>query len=510
VPSSGVSAAVVNVTVTQPGSSGWISAYPDQTTTPAVSNLDFSAGQTIPNLVVVKVGTNGKIDLHNGSPSTVHLIADIFGYYLGGATSTAGAFNPVTPSRVLDTRVGIGTVRAPVGTHGTVALQVAGVAGIPSSGVSAVVVNVTVTQPASAGWISAYPDQTTRPGVSNLDFTARQTIPNLAVVRVGADGKIDLYNGSPGTVQLIVDVFGYYLGSPATATSTAPPPAALISTSRYLRKLTGSSSDASVMRSYGSADADANPSGYPYLMLLDVGGQDQADGGVILTATSQFLTYAQLVSAVDNYVDGYAGSQASNAPATIVIGTNNDIDVSSTTGSDWATKVIAPIASHSAVHVAITIGGADDIEPGFSASAQQSRSWLSGYLTATKAPFVFNGSADGCSTTSANSTCNHNWAATDLQWLAGGASPSRIMAVPQIYYNSMAQQWKYISLTGVLAGAQRLAFAGPLTEYTACQQAGSCSSLTGNEAWNALRTQLQSDNRITQADLPYSTDLLIS
>jgi hypothetical protein len=134
VPSSGVSAVVINVTVTQPSSGGWISAYPDQTSQPSVSNLNFSAGETIPNLVIVKVGANGKVDLHNGSPGTVQLVADISGYYLGGATSTAGAFNPVTPSRVLDTRLGIGAPQGTVPAFGTVALQVTGVAGCRAAG----------------------------------------------------------------------------------------------------------------------------------------------------------------------------------------------------------------------------------------------------------------------------------------------------------------------------------------------------------------------------------------
>ena len=52
-----------------------------------------------------------------------------------------------------------------------------------------------------------------RPTVSNLNFTAGQTVANLVIVPVGADGKIRLYNGSPGTVQLIADIAGYYRAS---------------------------------------------------------------------------------------------------------------------------------------------------------------------------------------------------------------------------------------------------------------------------------------------------------
>ena len=58
---------------------------------------------------------------------------------------------------------------------------------------------------------------------SNLNFQAGQNIPNLVVVPVGADGKIQLFNGSTGTVQLLADVTGYILGSAPSAPATAAP-----------------------------------------------------------------------------------------------------------------------------------------------------------------------------------------------------------------------------------------------------------------------------------------------
>ena len=85
------------------------------------------------------------------------------------------------------------------------------------------VVNVTVADPTSAGFITVWPSGTSRQVTSNLNFQAGQNIPNLVVVPVGADGKIQLYNGSPGTVQLVADVTGYIIG---TAPSAAPNAAA--------------------------------------------------------------------------------------------------------------------------------------------------------------------------------------------------------------------------------------------------------------------------------------------
>ena len=124
----------------------------------------------------------------------------------------AGSFGVLGPVRLLDTRTALGAA-GPVAAGGSVALPVTGHGGVPASGVSAVVLTVTVTQPGRAGYLTAYPDGGARPTVSNLNFTAGQTVANLVIVPVGADGKIRLYNGSPGTVQLIADIAGYYRAS---------------------------------------------------------------------------------------------------------------------------------------------------------------------------------------------------------------------------------------------------------------------------------------------------------
>jgi len=293
--------------------------------------------------------------------------------------------------------------------------------------------------------------------------------------------------------------------SPSAQTSPAP-----ISTSRYLRDLTGGATDATLMRNRGIVDASNNPSNHAYLQLLDIGGQDQSRGGVLLSATSKFITYAQLVTAVQNYIAGYASRQLPGAPVVIAIGTNNDVDVSTATGRDWADRVVDPLVSFAAQYPGITIAGADDTEPGFSAPVVSSRAWLSGYLGATSARFVFNGSADGCSWTSINGTCNNGWRATDLYWISAGAAPTRIISLPQIYNSTMAVQWGYISRTGAASGSAKVNFGGPLTEYTACSQAGGCGSLGGNAAWSALWSAINSDARTAQSSLPHSTDLRIN
>jgi hypothetical protein len=137
------------------------------------------------------------------------------------AVTTPGGYTSLAPSRLLDTRVPVGVPTASaVAARATVGLQVAGRGGVPVSGVSAVVLNVTVTAPKSAGFVTVYGDGTAFPTASNLNFVAGQTVPNLVIAPVGANGKVALYNGSGGTVHLIADVSGWF----SDATTVVGPP----------------------------------------------------------------------------------------------------------------------------------------------------------------------------------------------------------------------------------------------------------------------------------------------
>src|SRR5665811_1961762 len=109
-----------------------------------VGSVDDGSTHT-DSLSFAQVGANGKVALYNGSAGTVQLVADVSGYYLAGSPTVEGTFGSLTATRVLDTRTGLGAPKAAVAAGGTVHLQVAGMGGVPSSGVSAVMLNVTVT-----------------------------------------------------------------------------------------------------------------------------------------------------------------------------------------------------------------------------------------------------------------------------------------------------------------------------------------------------------------------------
>ena len=127
---------------------------------------------------------------------------------LPGGPAGAG-FHAVSPARILDTRFGTGAPVAPVGPGAILNLQVTGRGGVPTTGVSAVVLNVTVTQPTAAGYLTVYPAGEPLPMAANLNFTPAETVPNVVVAKVGANGQVSIYN-SAGATHVVADVAGWY------------------------------------------------------------------------------------------------------------------------------------------------------------------------------------------------------------------------------------------------------------------------------------------------------------
>ncbi|WP_037847598.1 MULTISPECIES: PKD domain-containing protein [unclassified Streptomyces] len=215
----GVAAVVLNVTVTNTTAAGHVSVYPSGRERPESSNLNYDAGQTVPNQVIVPVGKDGYIELYNGGWKAVDLIADVTGYFDRAAADGYTSLNPV---RFVDTREGLGTARGQVAGQGTFGVQITGRSGIPA-GATAVALNVTVTDPKQAGHLTVFPSGQTAPSTSNLNFTPGQTVANSVIVPVGADGKINVRNGAWAGTDVIIDVVGYYgAGSKAAFTSTTP------------------------------------------------------------------------------------------------------------------------------------------------------------------------------------------------------------------------------------------------------------------------------------------------
>lgn len=116
-------------------------------------------------MVTVKVGTGtsaGKISFYNGSVGRTDMIADISGYYRSGTRASTGAFVPLAPTRILDSRSHIGfSGRVPAVS--AISVRVSGNGVVPVTA-SAVVLNVTVTNQVRSGYLVAFPSDRSAPG----------------------------------------------------------------------------------------------------------------------------------------------------------------------------------------------------------------------------------------------------------------------------------------------------------------------------------------------------------
>lgn len=202
-------AVAANITVTGAKAQGYITAYPDGTTPAALSSVNFTADQNVANTAVVSVGDDGSIVLANHSAGTVDVIVDVSGYFT--PTPDGSGYTSITPVRFLDTRNGTGGYAYKTISQGHPAtLKIEGKSGIPSSGVTAVAVNITEANATGNGLITAWPGGTAQPATSNLNFAKGEVRAASAIVPVGSDGTIHLAYGGSGATRLIVDVEGYF------------------------------------------------------------------------------------------------------------------------------------------------------------------------------------------------------------------------------------------------------------------------------------------------------------
>ena len=199
-------AVALNVTVTGPTAGSFLTVWPSGEPRPFASSVNMIPGQTVPNMVLARVGTNGKVSIYNNTGST-DVVVDVLGCFDANAS---GRYVALSPRRVLDTREGLG---APLAKVGQTPLSVAllGKGGVPSSGVSGVMLNVTAVAPTVNTFITVYPGGTDRPMASNLNVSGGQVIPNMVLARVGSDGTVLMFNNG-GVVDLVVDVVGYFTG----------------------------------------------------------------------------------------------------------------------------------------------------------------------------------------------------------------------------------------------------------------------------------------------------------
>jgi hypothetical protein len=208
VPSS-ATAIAVTIIVLSPSRAGNVTAYPKGTTEPLASTVSFAANRITNNLAVVKLGSSPSgITIRNDSRGTLHLAVDLGGYF---TPNNAGAIvHPLRITRVIDTRDGTGTTKAPLPGHGGRTISLAGKGGLPSSGGAHFVeLNITAVTPQGNGYLVAFSGDTTQPSTSVVNYAQFENVVGVAVIRMPASGLITFSNGGASTVELVVDVVGW-------------------------------------------------------------------------------------------------------------------------------------------------------------------------------------------------------------------------------------------------------------------------------------------------------------
>jgi serine protease len=142
------------------------------------------------------------------------VIADVSGYFTHPSatpspTATDGSFQPLTPQRIFDTRVGLNVPKQPIGANGVRTITVAGRGRVPLTGATSVVVHVIAAKTTANGYLTVFPaNLTTRPNASNVNFYAGKAASNAVIVKL-YNGQIKVAN-STGSTDVVVDVMGWY------------------------------------------------------------------------------------------------------------------------------------------------------------------------------------------------------------------------------------------------------------------------------------------------------------
>jgi hypothetical protein len=168
------------------------------------SAMDYAVGSSSTNLGL-KLGTTGRVTFVNKGGGAIHLVIDVGGYVLPNSPTVGAGFNPVQ-KRIYDTRSAGTTIAA----NGTLEVPIGGMAGLPTKGIAAAALNLTVVSPTATGHLKVYPTGTASPSTSFNQFAAGATRAGAAIVRLGTEGRITVHNNSAAAVNLIVDLHGWF------------------------------------------------------------------------------------------------------------------------------------------------------------------------------------------------------------------------------------------------------------------------------------------------------------
>lgn len=218
-------AAYVNVTAVGPTANGYLKAW-SGSGNPNISTVNFVKGQTAvanTTAVTVRNGSYGKaFSVKNVSSGRVHVVVDLVAEY--DTSDLLDRFYPMTPTRVLDTRSGVGVSRSKLLPGNRTVVLPAGLKDRDYFYVSAVVGNATIVSPSTSNYLQLWDGGSYRPNTSTVNAGRGQVIANAAITGVNIDsGNVTVYSNA-GTTDAVLDVSGviaWDLSSDAQVRSSA-------------------------------------------------------------------------------------------------------------------------------------------------------------------------------------------------------------------------------------------------------------------------------------------------
>lgn len=266
----GATAISANFTVANAAGDGYLTVWNCSSPMPNASTVNFGTDEAVPNAAVMPLDSDGSVCLY--SPVAADIIIDVNGFY---SPSSSSRLKPITPARVMDTRIGLGGTRLAAGQ--TVELP------LPSapSGATGALLNVTSVLPsAPLGWVTVYPCGPL-PGVSSVNPVVGQVRPNTVITSLSAAKSVCIYASE--SVDVVIDVFGYMVPDSSNGFTSSAPFRWIDTRNRYSTEM--------------NAGTNGSRVGTGQVITLQVAGQR----GVPSSATS--VTFN--LTATDGVVGGY-------------------------------------------------------------------------------------------------------------------------------------------------------------------------------------------------------------
>ncbi|MFC0112104.1 hypothetical protein [Kibdelosporangium aridum] len=289
-------AVFANVTVVDPAKAGNLQIYPTDVarpTTPTMGFTDSTTSQGIP----VKVGADGKIKVHNHTNTgPVDVRIDVTGYFAAGA-GAGGGFTPANQIRLFDSRVDRPT---PLAANETVAVEVGGMSGVADVPGAVVAVNISTLDATAAGALKVWRDDYAEPAAAAITPVPGAISRNLALVPMSADGTIAIKNVSAGTLNVLVDLQGWF------SVAYRPDPQV-----RHIAVNAATSLESAI------AAAEAAGAQVQQVVTSAVDGEDEQVVGYTVDAEDQGLIAQRVRESLPVTLDEYLDDAATPQPAQV-------------------------------------------------------------------------------------------------------------------------------------------------------------------------------------------------